>query len=246
MGLPKALCLWGGRGKLIMAVACLLPEGRQNARPITSCLAAVLAVAAVCAVVALSGDDETVHQGMMAPVSPMQNALAQHLAKYDDAIHKVDEGIANSKTQLVMQSRRLGQATKFALALHNKLQQDHQILLSETARSRAMKAVRSQLALKEKRVMMERRQLQVDSMQLAGLEQKARTLLSPQFRPSAAELQVSARNIHVKIPESPPMFMLQGKGDLASNVAKKVSGAGVDPTLAHTIQNSINEGLKQH
>merc|ERR1711959_678951 len=111
MGLPKALCLWGGRGKLIMAVACLLPEGRQNARPITSCLAAVLAVAAVCAVVALSGDDETVHQGMMAPVSPMQNALAQHLAKYDDAIHKVDEGIANSKTQLVMQSRRLGQAT---------------------------------------------------------------------------------------------------------------------------------------
>merc|ERR1712072_270674 len=161
-------------------------------------------------------------------------------------IHKVDEGIANSKTQLVMQSRRLGQATKFALALHNKLQQDHQILLSETARSRAMKAVRSQLALKEKRVMMERRQLQMDSMQLASLEQKARTLLSPQFRPSAAELQVSARNIHVKIPESPPMFMLQGKGDLASNVAKKVSGAGVDPTLAHTIQNSINEGLKQH
>merc|ERR1711981_989731 len=168
--------------------------------------------------------------------------LAQQLHRYDSAITKVDEGIARSKTALVQQSRELGQATKFAVAMHQKLNEDHQMLLNEKARSRAMKSIRVELGKKEAMVMMERRKLQVDSLQLAQLEQKARKLLSPNYVPAQSELQVVAQEVPPP-PRTPPLFMLQ-KGDLANSIATKASGAGVEPALAHKIQASINEGLK--
>jgi len=217
----------------------------ENGGPATHrvMITAFLAAFAVCAVVFVQpGGDAAVAREELLMGGGENIQLAQQLHRYDSAIHKVDQGIARSKAQLVQQSRQLGEATKFAMAMHSKLSQDHQVLLTEKARSRAMKSIRSALAKKETLVMMERRKLQVDSLQLAQLEQKARKLLSPDYVPAQAELQVVAQESPA-VPKTPPMFMMQ-KGDLANSIATKASGAGVEPALAHKIQASINEGLK--
>merc|ERR1712159_810601 len=134
-----------------------------------------------------------------------------------------------------------GQATKYAVAMHAKLLHDQQTLLTERARSRAMKAIRQQLAQKESAVMMERRKLQVDSLALATLEKKARALLSPSYTPGQAELQIAAQGVNMG--NVPPMLMMQHH-DIANSIVNKVSGAGVEPSLAHKMQASINDGLK--
>merc|ERR1711924_415105 len=120
-----------------------------------------LASLAVCAVLFPQPQEEGEEVLMSNPMlMGNQNIqLAQQLQKCDIAIQKVDQGIASSKSQLVAQSHKLGQATKYAVAMHAKLLHDQH-------------------------------------------------------------------------------------GDVAGAIASKVSGAGVEPALAHKMQASINEGLK--
>merc|ERR1711939_255763 len=152
---------------------------------------ALLAFTAVVAVLMITQDVETVREATMngfqrpmmaAPNVQMQ--ISQQLQKYDMAIKRVDEGIARSKLSLVAQSQKLGQATQLAVTLHDQLVHGHQSLLAEAARSRAMKQLRSQLAAKQNMVAVERQRLQVDAMQLAEIEQHARSLLSPKYTPN--------------------------------------------------------------
>merc|ERR1712072_1262308 len=156
-----------------------------------------LMVVAVVAVLALT-NSETVREStgdfqQDAPsgaVNPsVQLQLSQQLAKYDMAIKRGDDGIQDRKVQLVAQSQKLGQATQLAVHLHDKLVQDHQALLAEAARSRAMKQLRSQLAAKQTMVAAERQRLQADALQLAKIEQRARALLSKAYTPNQQELQ---------------------------------------------------------
>merc|ERR1719178_431279 len=100
----------------------------------------------------------TAPQGVRQPMaSPdMRMQISQQLQRYDMAIKRVDDGIAQTKLNLVAQSQKLGQATQLAVHLHDKLVHDHQALLSEGARSRAMKQLRSQLAAKQTMVAAER------------------------------------------------------------------------------------------
>merc|ERR1712178_677333 len=214
--------------------------GQHNYARLVTTLA--LASLAVCAVLFIHPNEEGEEVMLSNPMlMGNQNVqLAQQLQKYDIAIQKVDQGISNSKSQLVAQSRKLGQATKYAVAMHAKLLHDQQTLLTERARSRAMKAIRAQLAQKESIVMMERRKLQVDSLALAQLEKKARGLLSPTYRPPQAELQMAAQGINV---EGVPQTLMVQHSDV-SQIAQKVSGTGVEPALAHKMQASMNDGLK--
>merc|ERR1712199_78290 len=144
-----------GPVSVIMVTVLLTPEPANHRRIITTLVLAALAVCAV--VVVVPGDAENAQEEMLLSNNPMlvgsQNLqLAQQLQKYDAAIHKVDQGIATSKSQLVSQSHKLGQATKFAMAMHAKLMRDQQMLITE----------------------------------------KARTLLSPSYSPSTAEMQMVA------------------------------------------------------
>merc|ERR1711871_874202 len=113
----------------------------------------------------------------------MRQQISQQLQRYDMAIKRVDDGIAQTKLNLVAQSQKLGQATQLAVRLHDKLVHDHQALLAEGARSNAMKKLRQQLAAKQSVVLAERQRLQVDALQLAEIEQSARKLLSPLYTP---------------------------------------------------------------
>merc|ERR1712196_245914 len=96
---------------------------------------------------------------------------------------------------------------QLAVKLHDKLVRDHQTLLAEAARSRAMKQLRSQLAKKQSVVAAERQKLQSDAMQLAEVEQHARSLLSPKYTPSAQELQAVSQEVNVAPP--PPLSLVQ-------------------------------------
>merc|ERR1712146_445463 len=155
---------------------------------------------AMIAVFVVTQDGNSVHESALSgyaspPVISSPNVrmqISQQLQKYDMAIKRVDAGIARSK---------------LALALHNKLVHDHQALLSEAARSRAMKQLRSQLAAKQNIVAAERQRLQVDALHLAQIEQHARTLLSPKFTPNQQELQAVAQEAN--IPPPPPLALMQ-------------------------------------
>merc|ERR1711939_952590 len=114
----------------------------------------------------------------------MRMQISQQLQRYDMAIKRVDDGIAQTKLNLVAQSQKLGQATQLAVHLHDKLVHDHQALLAEGARSNAMKKLR----------------LQVDALQLAEIEQSARKLLSPQYTPDQKELQAVAQETNLAPP----------------------------------------------
>merc|ERR1712188_71282 len=236
-----------GPAQSIMTVAVSLTSTRShsNARLVATLALACLAVCAVLFIQPSEGNGEEVLLSNPMLMGNQNVQLAQQLQKYDIAIQKVDQGIASSKSQLVAQSHKLGQATKYAVAMHAKLLHDQQTLLTEKARSRAMKAIRSQLAQKESVVMMERRKLQVDSLQLAQLEKRARTLLSPSYSPAQADLQMAAQAMGTPVqPVASPSMLMMQHGDVAGAIASKVSGAGVEPALAHKMQASINEGLK--
>merc|ERR1711959_131701 len=207
-----------------MTVAVFTTPARQhnNVRLDVTMALASLAVCAVLFIQPEEGEEVLMSNPMLMGNQNIQ--LAQQLQKYDIAIQKVDQGIASSKSQLVQQSHKLGQATKYAVAMHAKLLHDQQTLLTETARSRAMKAIRSQLA---------------------QLEKRARTLLSPSYSPAQADLQMAAQAMGTPVqPVASPSMLMMQHGDVAGAIASKVSGAGVEPALAHKMQASINEGLK--
>merc|ERR1712072_428425 len=149
----------------------------------------LLALTAVIAVFVVTQDAETAREAAPSPAyragaSPnVQQQLSQQLQRYDMAIKRVDDDIARSKVNLVAESKKLGEATQLAVKLHGKLVHDHQALLAEAARSRAMKQLRSQLAAKQNIVAAERQKLQADAMQLAEVEQHARSLLPPPTPP---------------------------------------------------------------
>jgi len=164
----------------------------------------VLALTAVIAVAVISSDAETAHEGVAAyGTAGAQQQISAQLRQYDMAIKRVDNDIARSKVNLVGESKKLGAATQLAVKLHDQLVRDHQSLLQEAARSRAMKQLRSQLAAKQNVVAAERQKLQADAMQLAEVEQHARSLLSPTYAPSAQELQAVSRDVNVAAP--PPL-----------------------------------------
>jgi len=175
----------------------------------------VVAFAALVCVLVVIQDTETAREtsGLQAYQQPVlatpnvQMQISQQLRRYDMAIKRVDEDISQSKMSLVKESQKLGQATQLAVALHNKLVHDHQALLSEAARSRAMKQLRSQLAAKQTVVVAERQKLQVDALQLAEIEQHARVLLSPKYTPNQQELQAVAQEAHISPP--PPLSLMQ-------------------------------------
>merc|ERR1712072_9130 len=173
----------------------------------------LLALTAVIAVFVVTQDAETAREAAPSPAyragaSPnVRQQLSQQLQRYDMAIKRVDDDIARSKVNLVAESKKLGQATQLAVKLHDQLLRDHQSLLQEAARSRAMKQLRSQLAAKQNVVAAERQKLQADAMQLAEVEQHARSLLSPKYTPSAQELQAVSRDVNVAPP--PPLSLLQ-------------------------------------
>lgn len=171
----------------------------------------LLALAAVIAVVVVTQDVETAREGTSPAFRPAmgtpQQQISQQLRQYDMAIKRVDDDIARSKVNLVSESKKLGQATQLAVKLHDQLVHDHQALLAEAARSRAMKQLRSQLAAKQNVVAAERQKLQADAMQLAEVEQHARSLLSPKYTPSAQELQAVSQEVNVAPP--PPLSLVQ-------------------------------------
>lgn len=177
-------------------------------------VAMLASVAAVAMVLVVTQDTEAVRemtapQGVRQPMaSPdMRMQISQQLQRYDMAIKRVDDGIAQTKLNLVAQSQKLGQATQLAVHLHDKLVHDHQALLSEGARSNAMKKLRQQLAAKQSVVLAERQRLQVDALQLAEIEQSARKLLSPQYTPDQKELQAVAQETNLAPP--PPLALVQ-------------------------------------
>jgi hypothetical protein len=172
----------------------------------------LLAATALIAVFVVTQDAETAREAAPSPAfhgaAPnVQQQLSQQLQHYDMAIKRVDDDIARSKLNLVSESKKLGQATQLAVKLHDQLVHDHQALLAEAARSRAMKQLRSQLAAKQSVVAAERQKLQTDAMQLAEVEQHARSLLSPKYTPSAQELQAVSQEVNVAPP--PPLSLLQ-------------------------------------
>lgn len=180
---------------------------------------ALLAFTAVIAVLVTS-QEETAREGLRsgyeqqlpvlaAPNTQMQ--ISQQLQKYDMAIKRVDEGISHAKLELAAGSRKLGEATQLAVKLHDKLVHDHQSLLAEAARSRAMKQLRSQLAAKQSRVAAERHALQVDALQLAGIEEHARNLLSPSYSPNPKELQAVAQEANMA---PAPLSLMQTAADM--------------------------------
>merc|ERR1712086_697917 len=122
--------------------------------------------------------------GQPGPASPnMRMQISQQLQRYDMAIKRVDDGIAQTKLNLVAQSQKLGQATQLAEKL------------------------RAQLAAKQSVVFAERQRLQVDALQLAAIEQNARKLLSPRYTPDQKELQVAAQETNLAPP--PPLSLVQ-------------------------------------
>merc|ERR1719331_2246979 len=172
----------------------------SRSRVIVAMLASAAAVALVLVVSTQDADSVLEANaplrayGQPGPASPdMRMQISQQLQRYDMAIKRVDDGIAQTKLNLVAQSQKLGQATQLAVHLHDKLVHDHQALLSEGARSNAMKKLRQQLAAKQSVVLAERQRLQVDALQLAEIEQSARKLLSPQYTPDQKELQAVAQ-----------------------------------------------------
>merc|ERR1712196_505432 len=176
------------------------------ARFVGTCL---LALTAVIAVAVITSDVETAREGAPSyQMASAQQQISQQLRQYDMAIKRVDDDIARSKVNLVSESKKLGQATQLAVKLHDQLVRDHQSLLAEAARSRAMKQLRSQLAAKQNVVAAERQKLQADAMQLAEVEQHARSLLSPKYTPSAQELQAVSHDVNVAPP--PPLSLHRG------------------------------------
>merc|ERR1711939_542804 len=190
------------------AMAMLLAQRPSAARFVGTCLLALTAVIAV-AIVTQDGEQarEAAPPSAYQPVPSVQQQISQQLQRYDMAIKRVDDDIASSKMNLVAESKKLGQATQLAVKLHDQLVHDHQSLLAEAARSRAMKQLRSQLAAKQNIVAAERQKLQADAMQLAEVEQHARSLLSPQYTPSPQELQAVSQEVNVAPP--PPLSLLQ-------------------------------------
>merc|ERR1712159_379819 len=173
------------------------------ARFVGTCL---LALTAVIAVAVITSDVETAREGAPSyQMASAQQQISSQLRQYDMAIKRVDDDIARSKVNLVTESQKLGQATQLAVKLHDQLVRDHQSLLAEAACSRAMKQLRGQLAAKQNIVAVERRKLQADAMQLAEVEQHARSLLSPKYTPSAQELQAVSRDVNVAPP--PPLSL---------------------------------------
>merc|ERR1711988_610245 len=194
-----------------MGVAMAFMHGHGAPSKASSVAAAMLGFTAVVAVLMLTQDVETAREAIPAyqqpPVQDAQMQIAQQLRKYDMAIKSVDENIAHSKRELTAQSQKLGQATQLAVTLHDQLVRGHQNLLHEAARSRAMKQLRSQLAAKQNMVAAERQRLQSDAMQLAQIEQRARSLLSPKYTPNQKELQVVAQEQRIAPP--PPLALGQ-------------------------------------
>jgi len=175
------------------------------ARFVGTCMLALIALIAVAFV---TSDAETAREGARSyGMASAQQQISQQLRQYDMAIKRVDNDIARSKVNLVGESKKLGQATQLAVKLHDQLVHDHQSLLQEAARSRAMKQLRSQLAAKQNIVAAERQKLQADAMQLAEVEQHARSLLSPKYTPSAQELQAVSRDVNMAAP--PPLSLMQ-------------------------------------
>merc|ERR1712093_289252 len=178
-----------------------LSPPRSNAARVIAAI--TLSAVAFCAVLVLP-DNEGVLESTNSPVPAANFPSAQigtSLQQFDSAISSVDQGIENSKSQLVGESHKLGEATKLVEMERTKLMQDQQVLVNERARSRSMKMIRFQLAQKQKQIMLERRKLQVHSLQLAQLQQKAKALLLPTYKPSPQEIQAVVR----EIPHAAPM-----------------------------------------
>merc|ERR1711988_1202376 len=187
----------------------MMSRGNRSPSVARFVVTSLLAVTAVIAVFVVTQDAETAREAAPSPAfrgAPnVQQQLSQQLQRYDMAIKRVDDDIARSKVNLVDESKKLGEATQLAVKLHDKLVRDHQTLLAEAARSRAMKQLRSQLAKKQSVVAAERQKLQSDAMQLAEVEQHARSLLSPKYTPSAQELQAVSQEVNVAPP--PPLSL---------------------------------------
>jgi len=184
-------------------------EPRSSARLLAALMLAMTAVIAV--LVVTQEGPETVLAEARATQGFTQDSLrtqiSQQMSKYDEAIKRVDHGIAHAKLDLIANSQKLGRATKLAVSLHAKLVAEHKALLAEAARSRAMKKLRAQLAQKETKVAAERKKLQVDAMGLAQIEQHARALLSPTYTPAPEELQAVAQEANIADP--PPLSLIE-------------------------------------
>merc|ERR1711907_842218 len=170
----------------------------------------ILAALALIATVAVLSDDSSVafesSDQNLAIRSNQKVSESSQLQNFDLAIQRVDQGIRASSTQLVGHSQKIIEANKMAqlerqtlikeqgiaAAERMKLVQAQKVVLREKARSHAMKIIRFKLAQKQKTIMQERHNLQVHSLQLAQLQQRARQLLSPTYTPTQAELQAVA------------------------------------------------------
>jgi len=174
--------------------------------------ALMLAITMAIGVLVLSEErpESVLESAVTAPAFPQDSLrlqISQQMNKYDEAIKRVDEGIAHAKLDLVANSHKLSRATQLAVTLHAKLVRDHQALLAEAARSRAMKQLRAKLATKEGLVAAERKKLQTDALGLAAIEQRARGLLSPAYVPNAQELQAVAQEANISPP--PALSLMQ-------------------------------------
>merc|ERR1712054_625320 len=170
----------------------------------------ILAALALIATVAVLSDDSSVafesSDQNLAIRSNQKVSESSQLQNFDLAIQRVDQGIRASSTQLVGHSQKLITQQRIAQQERNtlikeqgiaaaermKLVQAQKVVLREKARSHAMKIIRFKLAQKQKTIMQERHNLQVHSLQLAQLQQRARQLLSPTYTPTQAELQAVA------------------------------------------------------
>lgn len=182
-------------------------EPRSSARLMA---ALMLTITAIVAVLVVSDSPETVLESTSTQgfaQNSLRGQISQQMSKYDEAIKRVDHGIAHAKLDLIANSQKLGRATNLAVSLHAKLVADHKALLAEAARSRAMKKLRAQLAQKETKVAVERKKLQVDAMGLAQIEQHARSLLSPAYVPAPEELRAVAQEANIADP--PPLSLLE-------------------------------------
>merc|ERR1711907_44743 len=211
-----------GAPQLVAMVAVDLINRQGNvSRAIAPTILAALALIATVAVlsddssVAFESSDQN-----LAIRSNQKVSESSQLQNFDLAIQRVDQGIRASSTQLVGHSQKIIEANKMAqlerqklitqqriaqqerntlikeqgiaAAERMRLVQAQKVVLREMARSHAMKIIRFKLAQKQKTIMQERHNLQVHSLQLAQLQQRARQLLSPTYTPTQAELQAVA------------------------------------------------------
>merc|ERR1712086_41310 len=176
--------------------------GETRSRAIGAMMLAITMAIAVLVVVQ-DQPENVLEEASSAPAfgqDSLQIQISQQMNKYDEAIKRVDQGIAHAKLDLVSNSHKLSRATQLAVTLHAKLVRDHQALLAEAARSSAMKHLRAKLAKKEGIVAAERKKLQMDASGLAEIEQRARGLLSPTYVPNAEELQAVAQDANITPP----------------------------------------------